>query len=132
MLTISKLKRRSINYYNDTAKAVGQAANDLQRANGGLGEYYSERETRTPVWLLAGDKLRAARLVGLSATQQADGEADAEVVARWLDDGAAPNSCSGTSSPPTCAHRPPTRASPNARGSPTHRPPHPHCADAAS
>ena len=60
MLTISKLKRWSINYYNDTAKSAGRAAKDLQRANGGL-EYYSEHETRRPVWLLAGDKLRAAR-----------------------------------------------------------------------
>ena len=55
MLTISKLKRWSINYYNDTAKSAGRAAKDLQRANGGL-EYYSEHETRSPVWLLAGDK----------------------------------------------------------------------------
>lgn len=95
MLTISKLKRWSINYYNDTANAAGQAANDLQRANGGLGEYYSEHETRTPVWLLAGDKLSAARSVGLSDVQRAEGEADTEVVARWLDDGVVPNGLSG-------------------------------------
>ena len=49
MLTISKLKRWSINYYIDTATAAEQAARDLARAGGGLGEYYSERETRTPV-----------------------------------------------------------------------------------
>ena len=42
MLSISKLKRWSINYYNDTAMAAGHAAKDVQRANGGLGEYYSE------------------------------------------------------------------------------------------
>ena len=95
MLTISKLKRWSINYYNETAKAAGQAATDLQRANGGLGEYYSEHETRTPVWLLAGDKVGAARLVGLSDVQRAAGESDTEVVARWLDDGVAPNGLSG-------------------------------------
>jgi conjugative relaxase-like TrwC/TraI family protein len=95
MLTISKLKRWSINYYNETAKAAGQAAKDLQRANGGLGEYYSEHETRTPVWLLAGDKLGAARLVGLTDVQRAEGEAGTEVVARWLDDGVAPNGLSG-------------------------------------
>ena len=65
MLTISKLKRWSINYYNDTAKAAGQAATDLQRANGGLAEYYSEHETRTPVWLLAGDKVAAAAAGGV-------------------------------------------------------------------
>ena len=60
-------------------------------ANGGLGEYYSERDTRTPVWLCAGDTRTVAELVGLSEVQRAGGEADPEVVARWLDDGVAPN-----------------------------------------
>ena len=55
MLTISKLRRWSINYYIDTAAAAEHAARDLARAGGGLAEYYSERETRTPAWLLAGD-----------------------------------------------------------------------------
>jgi conjugative relaxase-like TrwC/TraI family protein len=95
MLTISKLKRWSINYYNETAQSAAQAANDLQRANGGLGEYYSEHETRTPVWLVAGDKATAAKLVGLSDVQRAGGEADTAVVARWLDDGVAPNGMCG-------------------------------------
>ena len=66
MLTISKLKRWSINYYIDTAQAAERAAKDLVRAGGGLGEYYSERETRTPVWLLAGDTHTVATLVGLT------------------------------------------------------------------
>jgi len=52
MLTISKLKRWSINYYIHTAQAAETATRDLARAAGGLGEYYSERETRTPTWLL--------------------------------------------------------------------------------
>ena len=91
MLTIAKLSRWSINYYNDTARAAGQAAKDAQRANGGLGEYYSERDTRTPVWLCAGDTRTAAELVGLSDVERAGGEADPDVVARWLDDGVAPN-----------------------------------------
>ena len=95
MLTISKLKRWPINYYNETAKAASRAAKDLQRANGGLGECYSEHETRTPVWLLAGDKVTAVRLVGLSDVQRAGGEADTELVARRLDDGVAPNGLSG-------------------------------------
>jgi hypothetical protein len=51
----------------------------LQRADGGLGEYYSEHETRTPVWLLAGDKVGAARLVGLSDVQRAE----ARPIPRW-------------------------------------------------
>jgi conjugative relaxase-like TrwC/TraI family protein len=95
VLTISKLTQWSINYYNETAQAAGQAAQDLQRANGGLGEYYSEHETRTPVWLLAGDKGTTARLVGLTDVQRTGGEADTEVAARWLDVGIAPNSMSG-------------------------------------
>ncbi|WP_407662277.1 MobF family relaxase [Mycolicibacterium rutilum] len=95
MLTIAKLKRWSINYYIDTAQAAERATEDRARAGGGLGEYYSEHETRTPVWLLAGDTHTAARLVGLTDGERAGGEADAEVVARWLDDGTAPNGAHG-------------------------------------
>ncbi|ARV85414.1 relaxase domain-containing protein (plasmid) [Mycobacterium intracellulare subsp. chimaera] len=95
MLTIAKLSRWSINYYNDTARAAGQAARDARCANGGLGEYYSEHDTRTSVWLCAGDAHTAAALVGLSDGQRAGGEADPEVVARWLDDGVAPNGAAG-------------------------------------
>ena len=95
MLTIAKLKRWSINYYIDTAAAAEQAGRDLARAGGGLGEYYSERETRTPVWLVAGDTHTVARLVGLTDTRRAGGEADARLVARWLDDGIAPNGAQG-------------------------------------
>lgn len=95
LLTISKLKRWSINYYIDTAQTAEKATRDLARATGGLGEYYSEHETRTPTWLLAGETHSVAKLVGLSDIERAGGEADAEVVARWLDDGAAPNGAHG-------------------------------------
>ncbi|MGV0717174.1 MobF family relaxase [Mycolicibacterium sp. XJ662] len=95
MLTISKLKRWSINYYIDTAQTAEKATHDLVRAAGGLGEYYSEHETRTPTWLLAGDTHTTAKLVGLSDVQRAGGEADATVVALWLDDGIAPNGARG-------------------------------------
>ena len=95
LLTISKLKRWSINYYIDTANTAARPTADLQRANGGLGEYYSESETRTPVWLCAGDARTAAGLVGLTEVQRVGGEADAGVVARWLDDGVAPNGARG-------------------------------------
>jgi hypothetical protein len=95
VLTIAKLKRWSINYYIDTAQAAEHAASDLARAGGGLGDYYSERETRTPVWLLAGDTHTTAALVGLTDAQRASGDADAELVARWLDDGIAPNGAHG-------------------------------------
>jgi hypothetical protein len=74
MLTISKIKRWSINYYIDTATAAGRASADRQRANGGLGEYYSEHETRTPVWLCAGDAHTAAALVGLTDRERAGGD----------------------------------------------------------
>jgi hypothetical protein len=95
VLTIAKLKRWSINYYIDTAAAAERAAGELARAGGGLGEYYSERETRTPVWLLAGDTRSVATLVGLTDTQRAGGDADVGLVAGWLDDGIAPNGAHG-------------------------------------
>jgi conjugative relaxase-like TrwC/TraI family protein len=95
LLTISKLKRWSINYYIDTATTAERATADLQRANGGLGEYYSEHETRTPTWLLAGDTRRVAALTGLTDTQRGGGQADSETVARWLDDGVAPSGAHG-------------------------------------
>jgi hypothetical protein len=95
MLTIAKLKRWSINYYIDTAKTAQRATSDRARAGGGLGEYYCEHETRTPVWLVSGDTHTTARLVGLTDHQRAGGEADAETVARWLDDGTAPSGARG-------------------------------------
>jgi conjugative relaxase-like TrwC/TraI family protein len=104
MLTIAKLSRWSINYYNDTANAVGQAAADARRAGGGLGEYYTEHDTRTPVWLCAGDTRTAAELVGLTDIQRAGGEADTEVVARWLDHGVAPSGECGRAHGPRGVH----------------------------
>ncbi|OYN75656.1 MobF family relaxase [Mycolicibacterium sphagni] len=91
MLTIAKLSAWSINYYNDTARA----AIDAQKAGGGLGEYYSEHDTRTPVWLCAGDARCAAELVGLSDLERVGGEADPDVVEHWLVGGEAPNGASG-------------------------------------
>ncbi|RFZ59192.1 Multifunctional conjugation protein TraI [Mycobacterium marinum] len=91
MLTIAKLSAWSIDYYNDTARAAAGA----QKASGGLGEYYSEHDTRTPVWLCAGDTRRAAELVGLSDLQRAGGQADPDVVENWLVGGEAPNGASG-------------------------------------
>jgi hypothetical protein len=95
VLTISKLKRWSINYYIDTAEEAARATKDRARAGGGLGECYSERETRTPVWLLAGDTHTVATLVGLTDAQRVGGDADAELVAGWLDDGVTPNGARG-------------------------------------
>ncbi|BBZ70783.1 hypothetical protein MPRS_18760 [Mycobacterium paraseoulense] len=91
MLTISRLSRWSINYYNDTARRAEHATVDHQRANGGLGEYYSEGDTRAPTWLIAGDAARTVELVGLDWRAIDGGIADPEVVGRWLDEGIAPN-----------------------------------------
>ncbi|WP_237573617.1 MobF family relaxase [Mycolicibacterium lacusdiani] len=91
MLTIAKLSRWSVNYYNDTARAVGQATRDAQSAGGGLAEYYAERDTRTPVWTCAGDARAATELVGLGDGSRVGGDADPDVVARWLDEGVAPS-----------------------------------------
>jgi hypothetical protein len=55
VLTISRLSRWSINYYNDTANQAHAAAMDRQAGGGGLGEYYSESDTRVPTWVVAGD-----------------------------------------------------------------------------
>jgi conjugative relaxase-like TrwC/TraI family protein len=91
VLTISRLTRWSIGYYNDTADAAKRSALNARAANGGLGEYYSEADTRVPTWLLTGDTAAVAGLCGLDAAAQAGGVADTEVAAAWLNDGVAPN-----------------------------------------
>lgn len=49
MLTIAKLSRWSVNYYNDTARAAGQAAKDAQRAGGGLGSITASTTPAPPL-----------------------------------------------------------------------------------
>jgi conjugative relaxase-like TrwC/TraI family protein len=95
VLTISRLSRWSINYYNDTANQTQAAAMDRQAAGGGLGEYYCESDTRVPTWLVAGDTAAVGELTGLDAAALHGGFADTTVAARWLDDGIAPNGASG-------------------------------------
>jgi conjugative relaxase-like TrwC/TraI family protein len=95
VLTISRLSRWSINYYNDTARQAALAGLDRRQANGGLGEYYSEGDTREPAWLIAGGAGRTVKLVGLDGRAVDGGAADPEVVRRWLDDGVAPNGQAG-------------------------------------
>jgi len=68
---------------------------DRRRANGGLGEYYSDGDTRAPTWLIAGDATRTVKLVGLDGRAADGGTADPEVTPRWLDDGIAPNGEAG-------------------------------------
>ncbi|WP_192726460.1 MobF family relaxase [Mycobacterium sp. OAS707] len=95
MLTISRLTKSSINYYNDTADAAKQAAMDRQSANGGLAEYYSEGETRIPTWLVVGDKEAIGRTTGLSEAAMEGGDADVDDARVWLDYGTAPNGALG-------------------------------------
>ena len=61
----------------------------------GLGEYYSEGDTREPTWLVVGDTVRTAELVGLDGRAADGGAADPDVVQCWLDDGIAPNGAAG-------------------------------------
>jgi conjugative relaxase-like TrwC/TraI family protein len=95
VLTISRLSRWSINYYNDTANKAQAAAMDRQAAGGGLGEYYSESDTRVPTWVVAGDPAVVGELTGLDGAAFQGGFVDTVVAARWLDDGIAPNGATG-------------------------------------
>jgi conjugative relaxase-like TrwC/TraI family protein len=95
VLTISRLSRWSINYYNDTANRARAAAIDRQAAGGGLGEYYSESDTRVPTWIVAGDAAAVGELTGLDRAALHGGFVDTKVAARWLDDGIAPNGATG-------------------------------------
>lgn len=95
MLTISRLSRWSINYYNDTANQAQAAAMDRQAAGGGLGEYYCESDTRVPSWVVAGDAAAVGELTGLDGAALHGGCVDTKVAARWLDDGIAPNGAGG-------------------------------------
>lgn len=95
VLTISRLKRFGIAYYNDTADQAKQASMDRQPANGGLGEYYSEGDTRTPTWLVVGDTESVAATTGLSGAALDGGEVDTETARIWLDEGRAPSGARG-------------------------------------
>jgi conjugative relaxase-like TrwC/TraI family protein len=68
---------------------------DRQAAGGGLGEYYSEGDTRVPTWVVVGDKATVGEATGLDGAALDGGFADTEVAARWLDDGVTPNGEAG-------------------------------------
>ena len=93
MLTIAKLGAWSVSYYVDTARSAAAAALESRAAGGGLGEYYSESETRLPVWFSAGRDATAAR--GLTGAGRDGENADLDAVTRWLDDGESPCGASG-------------------------------------
>ena len=104
MLTIARLTKYSIKYYNDTADQAKQAALDRQTANGGLAEYYSEGETRIPTWLVVGDTEAISQTTGLTGGQLEGGDADTDDVRVWLDDGRAPNGATGREFSATSVH----------------------------
>lgn len=93
MLTVSKLGGWSVSYYVDTARAAVAAGLESRAAGGGLGEYYSESETRLPVWFAGGRDVSAA--LGLTGVEQVGEHADLDVVTRWLNEGEAPCGASG-------------------------------------
>lgn len=95
MLTISRLTRWSIAYYEKTANEAQQAAMERRAAGGGLGEYYSEADTRKPSWMVAGDVAGVTELVGLGGAAAVGGFADGSAVTAWLDEGMAPNRLTG-------------------------------------
>jgi len=68
---------------------------DRQAAGGGLGEYYSEGDTRAPTWLVVGDVNAVGEATGLDGAALHGGFADTQTVTRWLDDGITPNGASG-------------------------------------
>jgi conjugative relaxase-like TrwC/TraI family protein len=95
VLTISRLSRWSIAYYEKTANEAKQASMDRVSAGGGLGEYYSEADTRVPTWLVSGDAAQVAELTGLGEAAVAGGFADGDMVTSWLDDGISPAGLQG-------------------------------------
>jgi len=104
MLTIARLTKYSIKYYNDTTDQARQADLDRQTANGGLAEYYSEGETRIPTWLVVGDREAISQTTGLTDGQLEGGDADTDDVRVWLDDGQAPHGATGREFTDTSVH----------------------------
>jgi hypothetical protein len=68
---------------------------DRQAAGGGLGEYYTEADTRVPTWMAVGDAARVAELTGVGDAAVAGGFADGRVATAWLDDGITPSGATG-------------------------------------
>jgi len=108
LLTISRLSRWSIRYYNRTADEVGQSAMDRQSAGGGLGEFYSEGDTRVPSWIVVGDTAAVGAATGLDGAALDGGFADTATAAAWLDEGIAPNGARGRAFTTACAPSPTT------------------------
>jgi len=104
VLTISRLSRWSIRYYNRTADEAGQSAMDRQSSGGGLGEFYSEGDTRVPTWIVVGDTAAVGAATGLDGAALDGGFADTAAAATWLDDGITPNGTCGRAFTETSVH----------------------------
>ncbi len=104
MLTISRLSRWSIRYYNETADEAGQSAKDRPSSSGGLGEYCAKDDTRVPTWIVVGDTAIIGAGTGLDGAALDGGYADTSAAARWLDDGIAPNGMRGRAFSDTSVH----------------------------
>ena len=95
VLTIAKLKRWSINYYIDTARAAEQRRQGSGARSWRAGGVLLRARNPNPGVAVRRRHPHRRELVGLTDAQRAGGEADPEVVARWLDDGVAPNGACG-------------------------------------
>jgi conjugative relaxase-like TrwC/TraI family protein len=104
VLTISRLSRWSIRYYNETADEAGQSAMHRQASSGGLGEYCSTDDTRVPAWIVVGDTAIVGAATGLDGAALDGGYADTSTAAGWLDDGIAPNGMRGRAFSKTSVH----------------------------
>jgi len=82
VLTISRLSRWSIRYYNETADEAGQSAMDRQSSSGGLGEYCSKDDTRVPAWIVVGDTAIVGAATGLDGAALDGGYADTSTLAK--------------------------------------------------
>ena len=90
VVTISKLKRWSINYYIDTAQPPSGPRGICTAPVAGWGSTTPNTRLAPRCGCWPATPTRSARWWGLTDAQRAGGEADAAVVARWLDDGIAP------------------------------------------
>ena len=95
MLTISKLKRWSINYYIDTAQAAEHACRIWRGRAAGWGSTTPNTKPAPRYGCWPATPTPSPRWSALTDAQRAGGDADAELVARWLDDGITPNGAHG-------------------------------------
>jgi conjugative relaxase-like TrwC/TraI family protein len=79
VIRIAKMGEWSVQYYESTAVRGNEYG-------GGLSEYYSERDTREPIVLVAGDREFAAEAMGVTHR----GGISQEHVTRWFSEGISP------------------------------------------